>query len=131
MNAVFPRLRRFTVGLLIVALAGCGSGDDPALTGIAVTPAAPNGQLLAAALQFSATGTYSDGSTRDISSMVTWGSSSTAVASITSSGLSTSVGGGSTTISATLSGITGSTVYTVTPAALSWNVAGWDTVYWQ
>jgi hypothetical protein len=123
--------------LLALALAGCGGGgsdnpDPPAtLTSIAVTPSTPSSQALANTLQFTATGTYSDGSTSNITTSVTWGSSSTAVATISAGGLATTAGGGSTTISASLSGVTGSTVFTVTPAMLTWDDAGWDTVYWQ
>jgi hypothetical protein len=128
--------RQVVTSLVVLALAGCGGGKDepdpPAtLTSIAVTPSAPSAQTLSNTLQFTATGTYSDGSTSNITASVTWGSSSTAVATINASGLATSAGGGSTTITATLSGVTGSTVFTVTPAMLTWDNAGWDTVYWQ
>lgn len=124
--------------LLVLGLAGCHGGkdrDDPdppaTLTSIAVTPAAPTAQTLTSTLQFTATGTYSDGTTQNITASATWGSTSNAVASISAGGLATSNGGGTTTITATLSGVTGSTVYTVTPAMLTWDDTGWDTVYWQ
>jgi hypothetical protein len=123
--------------LLVLALVGCGGGggDDPdpppTLSSISVTPATPTAQLISATLQFTATGSYSDGSTRNISSSVTWGSSSSSVATVNSSGLATTAGGGTTTISASLSGVSGSTVFTVTPAMLTWDASGWDTVYWQ
>ena len=86
--------------------------DTLTLTSIAVTPAnqtITNG----ATQQFTATGTYSDSSTQNISSQATWSSSNTGVATITSSGLATTVSAGSTTISATLSGVTGNTNLTV------------------
>jgi len=70
------------------------------LTTIAVTPANPTltqGQTA----QFTATGTYSDNSTSNISSIVAWGSSNGAVASVNATGLATGVGLGSVTISAT------------------------------
>lgn len=129
--------RQVVSSLLVLTLVGCGGGggdkpDPPAtLSSIAVTPGAPSVQLITATLQFTATGTYSDGTTRNISSTVTWGSSAGAVATINSSGLATSTGGGTTTISASLSGVSGSTVFTVTPALLTWDNTGWDTVYWQ
>ena len=47
------------------------------------------------------------------------GLSNTGVATITSAGLATAVSAGSTSISATLSGITGSTTLTVSPATLA------------
>ena len=74
------------------------------LTSIAVTPA--NTAILAGALQpFTVTGTYSDSSTQDITSQVTWMSSSTGVATISASGLATAVAAGTTTISAALAGV--------------------------
>lgn len=69
--------------------------------------------------QYTAVGTYSDGSTRDITTSVTWTSSNTAVATINSSGLATGVGVGTTYITAISSGITSnSATLTVTPAVL-------------
>jgi len=56
--------------------------------------------------QFSAAGTYSDGSSRDITSLVTWASSTNAVATIDVNGLLAARAAGSTTISATLNGVT-------------------------
>ena len=70
-------------------------------------------------LPFTATGTYSDGDTQDLTSQATWTSSSAAVAAINASGLATAVSVGTTTISALLGGLAGSTVLTVQPAPLS------------
>ena len=84
----------------------------PALSSIAVTPPGPS-ILTGATQQFTATGTYSDNSTQNITSQVFWASSSTTVATINASGLATGVSAGSTTISATLSGVTRSTTLTV------------------
>src|SRR5206468_3308023 len=88
-----------------------------ALQSIAVTPANPS---IAKGLtrQFTATGTFSDSSTVDLTSAVTWASATPAVATITSGGLATGAGVGTSSISATLNGVTGSTVLTVTAAAL-------------
>src|SRR5439155_8560149 len=61
--------------------------------------------------------------TQDLTTQVTWSSSSTAVSTISnaggSQGLATSVGAGTTTITATLGGVSGSTTLTVTAANLS------------
>jgi hypothetical protein len=91
----------------------------PTLVSIAVTPAnAAN--LAGATQQFTATGTYSDGSSQNVTSQATWSSSKTTVATISASGLATAVSAGSTTISATLAGVTGSTTLTVqTPPTLA------------
>ncbi len=83
----------------------------PALTSIALTPRAPSLQT-GSTQQFVATGTYSDGSTKNITSQTVWSSSKTSVATI-SSGLASAVGAGTATISAGLNGIAGSTTLTV------------------
>jgi uncharacterized protein YjdB len=64
--------------------------------------------------QYTATATYSDNSTKDVTTSTTWSSNSTAVATISSSGLATAVSTGSTTISASFSGLSVSTSLTVT-----------------
>jgi len=85
----------------------------PTLQSIALTPVNPTIQT-GAAQQFTATGTYSDGSTQTLTSQVTWSSLSNTVATIgASTGLALGVSTGTSTISATLSGITGSTLLTV------------------
>ena len=91
------------------------------LVAIAVTPA--NSTLSAPGTsQFTATGTYSDSSTQQLTTSVTWASSDTSVATISnaagSRGLASALAAGSTTISATLSGVSGSTPLTVTTATL-------------
>ena len=64
-----------------------------ALKSIAVTPANPSVSK-GLTQQFTATGTFTDDSTQDLTSQVTWASATTAVATITSSGLASAVGGG-------------------------------------
>jgi uncharacterized protein YjdB len=92
----------------------------PSLSSIAVTPASPSIQN-GATQQFTATGTYSDASTQDITSSVTWTSATTSVATISnaagSNGLATSVGAGSSTIQAALGSVHGSTTLTVTASS--------------
>jgi hypothetical protein len=90
----------------------------PLLVSISVTPAAPS-VALGKTQQFTATGTYSNGTTQNLSSTSTWASSATGVAKVSSSGLTTSVAQGGTTISATAGTISGSTSLTVTPAVLT------------
>jgi hypothetical protein len=79
----------------------------PALTlsSIAVTPSAPGKLAVGATQQFKAMGAYSDKSTADITSKVKWNSSNKAVNTISSSGLATGVGIGTTNITASMSGI--------------------------
>jgi hypothetical protein len=71
------------------------------LSSIAITPASAtifNGQ----SLQYQAIGTYSDGSTADLTSAVTWASSDNSIVTITNSGYASAGGGasGSVTIGA-------------------------------
>ena len=68
--------------------------------------------------QFKATGNYSDSTTADISSDVNWTSSATDVATISSTGLATGVTEGSTTINASLDGVSASTDFTVSAAVI-------------
>jgi trimeric autotransporter adhesin len=88
------------------------------LQSIQVTPSSPSvadGQ----SQQFTATGLFSDNTNQDLTTQVLWSSATTSVASIISNtGLATAEGPGTSVISASLNGITGSTVMTVTNAVL-------------
>lgn len=74
-------------------------------------------------LQFTATGTYSNGSTQDLTDQATWSSSDTAIATISnaagSRGEAFGRAVGTTTITATFNGINGSTPLQVTNATLT------------
>ena len=100
---------------LLGSLAGCGGGgggsepttlpqNAPTLQSIEVTPSLSQAAAGTTA-QFNATGIFSDNSTRDLTSQVTWDSSDDAVATVSntpgSNGLATTTGVGSTTVSAT------------------------------
>jgi hypothetical protein len=110
---------------LLIALAllplGCGGGGGgggggATLTAITVTPA--NSSVApGTSQQFTATGTFSNGTTQDITSQVTWSSSSGAV-QISSVGLATTSSAVTATISAQSGTITGSTQLTVSGASL-------------
>ena len=63
--------------------------------------------------QFTATGTFSDNSTQDVTQLVLWKSSNAAVASISATGLASSFVVGTTTIQAQLGSQTQSTTLTV------------------
>jgi hypothetical protein len=67
--------------------------------------------------QFTATATYSDGSTGNVTTTATWAIADAAIATVDSSGLATSTGSGSTTVTATQSGVSGNASLTVTPAS--------------
>lgn len=96
-------------------LAGCSSGS-PTLKSIAVTPATAT---VAAGLPqaFTALGTYSNSTTKDLTATATWASSDTTVATI-AGGSATTLKQGSTTISATMNGVAGNAALTVTAPVL-------------
>ena len=91
-------------------------GSTKTLTSIAITPANVS-IAIGATQQFTATATYSDSSTANISSTASWAIASTAIATINSSGLATGVKAGPTSVTALLSGVTGTTPLTVTATA--------------
>jgi uncharacterized protein YjdB len=94
------------------------TGAAANLLSITVAPAASSIPV-DAAQQFSATGSYADGSSSDLTALVTWKSSSTAVATVDINGIVTGVTPGTTTVSASISGITGSTTLTVNAPTIS------------
>jgi len=87
----------------------------PLLLSIAVTPANPSVFFISVQTQqFTATGTYTDGSTQNLTGTATWSSSAPGVATISTTGLASTVAEGQTTIEAALGAINGSTVLNVT-----------------
>lgn len=88
------------------------------LDSIALSPANPS-ILTLSTKKLTATGTYSNGLTPDISSQVTWNSSKTAVATIATDGTVTTLTQGTTTISATLDGVSQSTTLNTTGGNLA------------
>jgi hypothetical protein len=84
----------------------------PTLTSIVVQP--PNPTITVGATKaFTATGYYSNGTTQNLTNLATWSTSDVAVATIGVHGLATGQLAGSTTITATYTGISGSTTLTV------------------
>ena len=106
------------------------------LSSILITPVNP---VIPVGLdqQFKATGTYSDGASYDITNMVTWSSSDTSKVTVSPLGLATNRKiAGTTTITATRGGISGSTVLTAQgvvqtglSASVNWpqGFSGWTT----
>jgi hypothetical protein len=92
------------------------------LTAIAITP--PDRSIAkGTSTQLTATCDFSDSTTEPCTSQVSWTSGSNAIAEVSNvpetQGLVTGVGVGSTSITAALDGIQGSTTVTVTPATLT------------
>ena len=95
----------------------CGAKGDPThLNSIAVSPAQVTGYVGGANdnQQFTATGAYGGGGTKNNTDNVSWTSSDESVATIDSTGYATLVGAGTTTITASLSGVSGNATYTGT-----------------
>lgn len=113
-------MRRYMILFMATTLVILAGNATAALISIRVTPA-DQSILLGQTEQFVATGIYSNGPERDITSQVNWTSSNTAVATISNgpvtNGLVTSVSIGATTITATYSGISGSSLLKVAPMA--------------
>ncbi len=87
------------------------------LVSLYITPATPL-LALGTTQQFAAIGIYTDGSTQNLTSAATWSSDTPSTATIDNTGLATSIGVGTATISATVGNLSGSTILTVTPTAL-------------
>ena len=100
------------VSLIVVA---------PVLSSIAITPDSPDTLPVGFTLQFKATGTYSDNSTADITSTVTWASSSSNIVAISTTGLASAIATGSSNITASLSGVTSPAI--ILPVAVLSSIA--------
>jgi hypothetical protein len=114
-----------SVGMASITAALGGANGSAMLTvtpatlvSIAISPLNASTPV-ATPLQFTATGTYSDATTQNITTLVTWNSSDTNVAAVSSAagseGLATPVTTGTTTISATLNSVSSNTTLTVVP----------------
>ncbi|MEI7743552.1 MAG: Ig-like domain-containing protein [Chloroflexota bacterium] len=98
----------------------------PTLVSIAVSPASPS-IVAGTDQQLKATGTYSDATTADLTATAAWASSA-ASATVGTTGLAHGVSAGSSTISATIGLVAGSTVLTVTAAPVPADVTVLGTV---
>ena len=119
-----------TIFLTLAILPSCGSSSSsqtqpppPSLSSITVTPSRPS-IAPGATQRFLATGNYTDGSTKNLTSSATWSSSSNATATIETSGqqnpgLATGLATGSTTITAAVNGVSGTASLSVSNAALT------------
>jgi trimeric autotransporter adhesin len=114
------RLMLFIALLLPILIAGCGVGkwDGPKLLSVTVAPAGQSAPK-AVTTQFTATGIYSDGTSRDVTDSATWSSSDTTIATISNRGVVIGTGVGTAVITAAYGGQTFSTNFTVTPATLN------------
>src|SRR6516225_5575111 len=104
----------------IVLLAACSS-STPVLQYVTITPSTGTASV-SGTFQFTAQAYYSNGSVQDGTSLVTWASSNTSVATIAAGGLATSVGAGTTSITATAAGTPGASATLTVTAPVSVSV---------
>jgi hypothetical protein len=122
-------VRALVIGTAHVHAALSGKTGDATITVsaaelqvITITPASPS-LAMGTTVQLSAAGTYSDGSTQDITSAVQWVSADQSVVQVSNElgllGLVTAVGQGAVNVSAVLGNVTASVQLTVTAALLT------------
>ncbi len=125
-NARRDLLRFFGVTAvgLIAFLCGCGGGGGtssnnnppptPTLVSLVESPSGAPLQV-GGTQQFTATGKFSDGSSKNVTSSVTWNSSDTVVATIIGNGLVSATALGNSTITASSGSVQGTGAVIVTP----------------
>ncbi len=88
------------------------------LTSIMITP--PNPSIAkGTTVQLTATGTFSDGTTQDLTGSASWTSAPASLATVDPNGLVTGTGVGSVSVTATQGAVSGSGTVTITPAVLT------------
>src|SRR5215467_9134669 len=113
-----------TLSILTACSSGAAGGSNvtsssnstPTISSIQVSPASM-AIGVGRSQQFQASAHMSDGSTKDVTSSVNWGSSDSSIASISGAGIATASGAGSVTITAQAGSLTATAVLTVTAAA--------------
>ncbi len=105
--------------LLLVALSGCaGFFVDPTLTSIVIAPTTPS-IAQNATLQMTAAGSFDDGTTKKLTSSVSWSTSDNRVVGISDRGVVTGVSPGTASVTATSGTVTGLTTVVVTVTGLT------------
>jgi hypothetical protein len=122
--------QRVALAVVVLGLVGGACGSTPSAPTVPLTPAALQSVTLAANLsavssigqtaQATATGGFSDGTSKDVSATCTnWQSDNASVLTVNSTGLLTAQGGGSAAVTTTCQGIAARAVLTIAfkPAA--------------
>ena len=104
----------FVIALLGLLLPACGGKTE--LNSIFITPTSSSIPV-GVAQQYSATGNYSDGGTKDLTTQVVWTSSNPGVATIDAAGFATAVAPGSTAITAIQGNIASASVTLIVNSA--------------
>lgn len=104
--------------LALLALGACGGGGDSGPPAVATVTVSPPTAQVEAGLTTQLTASAQDSKGNSLSNPVTWSSSATTIASVSSSGLVTGVAAGSATITAAAGGKQGSATITVVPPSV-------------
>jgi hypothetical protein len=117
-----PRLNLILVALVVSWSCGGSSPSPTAPSSATVSSVAVNGSTdfisIGQSVQFTATATFSDGATQNVSATAMWRALSVG-ATVTSSGLVTAVTSGAVTITATYQGKSGQAAVQIAPATPS------------
>src|SRR5947209_6856248 len=115
----YGQVRKYGLAIVSVTLllfaVGCGDFfvSPGTVVSIKLTPVNPTLRV-GQTQQYAATATMSDGTTKDVTTSVTWTTGNSGVATISSTGLVTAQTSGTTTVTATSGTIASSTNLTVT-----------------
>jgi hypothetical protein len=137
---MFQRSNLLCIILLVIGMlfttTGCSSSGggsnstSASLTNIQVTPV--NSSIsLNGVQQFTATGTFSDGSTQNLTTQVSWATNPANIAAINTTGQATGNAAGSTTVSASMNGVNGSTSLSVAATPVIPDPPADDAQYFQ
>ena len=97
---------------------GNGGGGGAKLSSLKVS-AANATPTVGDTVQLTATGKYSDGSTQDLTSQVTWNASPAGLASVSAGGVLTATASGAVSVTAAMGGVSGSASVTIAPKLVS------------
>ena len=94
----------------------------PTLVSIALTPSNPS-LTVGMTQQLTAIGTYTDGSTQDLTGSVAWSSTTKTIASVSTTGMVTANRAGQTAIKGVYNSVTGTTQVSVVPSTVAYYVS--------
>jgi hypothetical protein len=119
----FPRRNRFASFACFLLLAGvfqASAGHAQTFTSLAIAPAQPTVNI-GGTTQLTATATYSDGSSNNVSSSVAWSSADPRVVNVSSSGIASGSATGSVVITASYQGKTASVTISSSIGSVQWS----------
>ncbi len=119
-SGLYPRIISYLLLAALLSLSlGCGSGShssSPSLTSIQISPSTAAVRL-GGSQQYTAMGTFKDGSSQDVTSTVSWSSSQPSAVFINNqngrNGFATGIGAGTSTITASQANVQASATLTV------------------